>query len=64
MKIAPGGSVGNILQGSLIFLQNSEDYKIKLQSTCMADPEVGKPGSPGQICLKLSENDLARCESF
>ena len=64
MKIAPGGSVGNILQGSLIFLRNPEDYKIKSQPTCTDNPEIAKPGSPGQICLKLSENDLARCESF
>ncbi len=65
MKIPQGGSIGSVLLDYFYFTKNLQEYKLKGgTSSCEAIPSTGQPGSPGQICLKLSDKELARCEKY
>ena len=65
MKVAEGGFIGH-QSGSpydAIF-DPKKKTKVKDQKNCSVIPKTGKPGIPGQICLKLSATDLTQCEKF
>lgn len=64
MQLAPGGAIGPIsdllsIQGPLVKFYNN--FK---RDDCNAVPTIGKPGWPGQICMKLSQTDRPQCERF
>ncbi len=66
MKVAEGGSIGPV---SADYFWTVKDYKTKYKKafdwqSCNTIPVTGKAGMPGQICLKLSATDLARCERY
>lgn len=60
MKVAQGGLMGRYIANPF----GSANTKIKNVAKCNVAPKAGKPGVPGQICLKLSATDLAQCEKF
>jgi hypothetical protein len=65
MKVAAGGALGEISPLVLIYIKDADKkYKTKQQQNCYVVPTTGKVGIPGQICLKLSATDLAKCERF
>ena len=65
MKIPQGGSIGSVLLDYFYFAKNLHEYKLKSgTSSCEVIPSTGQTGSPGQICLKLSDKELARCEKY
>jgi hypothetical protein len=66
MKLAEGGPIGPV---SKEFFFNVKDYATKYKKTndwkgCATVPVIGKAGTPGQICLKLTQNDLPKCGSY
>lgn len=65
MKVAERGLIGNRMGHPMwVDKDSAKKYKSRQQQTCHIVPSPGKPGIPGQICLKLSATDLARCERF
>ncbi len=65
MKVAEGGAIGSILQTSFSFAKDlNKKYKIQQPKTCHDIPVQGRAGIAGQICLKMSSADLARCERY
>lgn len=59
MNRAPGGKIGAVKAGPI----NKIPVK-PLSASCYVMPKDGKPGIPGQICIKLSADSLPVCEKF
>lgn len=70
MKMGEAGAVGPIWDGSYFTVFNNNELhryrNFKRDQNCYpkVPPVAGKPGIPGQICIKWSEADRPECEKF
>ncbi len=65
MKIGEGGAIGLVTDVPYSATPTPPaEGRIKDKTTCQFTPYPGRPGTPGQICLKLAEGERAKCEHY
>lgn len=66
MKVSAGGQIGNYMDSDIFVGTIVDRNKVKLfrYPDCQKIPTLGKPGKPGQICMKMNTAENFVCEKF